>query len=371
MDKKGYYKLLNVSENASEKEIKNSFRKLSLKYHPDKQVNKSEAEKKEAEDQFKKINQAYQVLSDPEKKKNYDTYGDEDLQGGGFNADPFGGFGGFGGNPFGGGFADMFNDVFGGFNRGRSRAQRPVENGADVRMKVPLTFSEVFNGCTKKLKFVKNVRCSTCHGNGGTGEKLCPQCNGSGRVYQHKTNGGMVITVEETCPHCKGKGKTYEHKCPSCENGFKKQDHVVEINFPAGMPNGYAVEKPFEAHESPDVRGKNGTFYAFCDYSFDTDMYNINGLDVIQKVYLPYYELLLGTEYILELPNNTKKKINIPSCIQNGKMLRLYREGIQGQGNSKGDYYLQVFYEMPTKLTENEKKNLENIKVQKVIDNEI
>ena len=100
-------------------------------------------------------------------------------------------------------------------------------------------------------------------------------------------------------------------------------------------------------------------------------MYNINGLDVVQKVYLPYYELLLGTEYILELPNNTKKKINIPSCIQNGKMLRLYREGIQGQGGSKGDYYLQVFYEMPTNLTENEKKNLENIKVQKVINNEI
>ena len=147
---------------------------------------------KEAEEQFKKINQAYQVLSDPEKKKNYDTYGDEDLQGGGFNADYFGGFGG---NPFGGGFADMFNDVFGGYNRGRTRTQRPVENGADVRMKVPLTFSEVFNGCTKKLKFVKNVRCNTCHGNGGTGEKLCQHCNGTGKVYRHINYGSMVTTI--------------------------------------------------------------------------------------------------------------------------------------------------------------------------------
>lgn len=350
MDNKGYYKILGVSESATDDDIKRSFRKLSLKYHPDKQAGKSDAEKADAEQKFKEINEAYQVLSDPEKKSNYDKYGDPEAKGG-FNFDG-GGFGGFGGFPF--------SDFFGG--RARNQA-RPAQPGSDIKMSVPLTIEEIFNGCTKKLKFDRNVRCANCHGDGGTGKKTCMHCGGTGfETVTQMTAMGMMQTTK-TCSHCHGTGTTIEHTCPTCGGtGFKKTSTVIEVTFPAGMPDGYATVKNDQGNESKDRKGSNGDFYAIAKHTFDTNKYSVVGLDVIEKIYIPYYDILLGCDYIVEIPNGSKKKINIESCTPEGKVLRLYREGIKGK-DRVGDYYIEVHYLMPASITEEERKKLEDIKV--------
>lgn len=353
MDTKGYYKSLGVKEDASDEEIRKAYRKASLKYHPDKQVGKSDAEKKKAEDKFKEINEAYSTLSDPEKKSNYDKFGDPSARPdiGGFN---------FGANPFGG-FGDIFGDIFGGRHH---QANNQVYPGEDISMQVPLTINDIFNGCTKKLKYKRKVRCANCHGEGGSGKTPCTACGGTGQEYRTIRTGFGQMSQVTTCSKCGGSGFTMKSKCPTCGGtGFKEEEHIVEIEFPAGMPNGYSIQKPNEGNESKDKRGANGNFLATARYNIDKK-YEINGLDVIEKVYIPYYELLLGTEYTVEIPNGSKKKINIPSCIEDGKLLRLYREGIKGTNNNYvGDYYIEVHYEFPKEISENERKHLESIKV--------
>lgn len=354
---KDYYSTLGLKKGASEKEIKSAYRKLSLKYHPDKQVGKSDDEKKKAEEKFKEINEAYSVLSDPDKKNNYDKFGDPNGRSADFSG--FGGFNdfsGFGGDPF----SDLFNSTF---NRGRGFRQRPTEfPGTDIKMTVPLTLEEIFNGCTKKLKFYKNIRCTSCHGEGGTGHKQCPHCKGTGYISKQEWTGFGVTKITQDCPYCNGTGFTHEYTCKTCNGtGFTRKETIVEINFPAGIQEGWAIEKNGEGNESKSSKLQNGTFYAIAKYNFDKEKYQIQGLNVIEKITLPYYDVLLGTEYILELPNNTKKKIYIPSCTPDGKLLRLYREGIKTQ-NRVGDYYLEIHHSMPDSISEKERAELELIK---------
>lgn len=355
MDTKGYYKTLGISESATDDEIKRAYRKMSIKFHPDKQAGKSDAEKAESEKKFKDVNEAYQVLSDPDKKSNYDKYGDPEAKGGGgFNFDTSG-------FPFD--LGDLFGRQFGGNPFGGS-TQRPVVPGADARMEIPLTIEDIFNGCSKKLKFAKKVRCSNCHGDGGTGKKTCLHCGGTGRetVRQMTPMGFMQST--RPCQHCNGTGSTIEHTCPTCGgSGFKTSDAVVEVNFPAGMPNGYAITITGAGHESKNVKGPNGDFYAIAKYTFDTNRYNIQGLDVIERIFIPYYDILLGCTYDIEIPNGSKKRINIESCLPEGKLLRLYREGINDGNGHVGDYYVEVHYAFPSELSEDERKKLEDIKV--------
>lgn len=355
---KNLYELLGISKNATEQEIKQAYRKMSLKYHPDRWASKSENEKKEAEDKFKEINYAYQVLSDPEKKKNYDTYGDPEMKNAGFG----------GGNPFGG-FSDLFKQ-FGnmhGFGGGNPFGGETIEPGQDIQMRIPLTIEEIFTGCTKKVKFNRNVRCPNCHGAGGSGQKTCPHCHGTGQhVDTQRTPFGVIQNVT-TCPYCHGTGFTIEHKCQSCNGtGFKKSENTVEIKFPPGMPNGKGIQYSEQGSESSSVKGPNGDFIAIAKYDFDTNRYTINGLDVVEKVYIPYYDLLLGCDYTITLPNKITKKISLNSCIEEGKLIKLYREGIKYQGQV-GDYYLEIHYELPTSLTAEERKNIENIKVLKTL----
>ena len=328
MDSKGYYKTLGVGENASDDEIKKSFRKLSLKFHPDKQANKSDKEKKDAEAKFKEVNEAYQVLSDPEKRKQYDrgtfNFGSAGSSGfntgfdfGDFNFDEFG----FNGAGF------DFSQFFGGRQSGRSYKQsqqaykRPPEKGTDIRMTIPITLEEIFTGCTKKIKYSRNVKCPVCHGAGGTNKHTCPDCNGTG-VKRIRTQ-SMFGFVESTtvCPKCNGKGYITDDTCKTCNGtGLKREEVIQEVTFAPGMLEDYAIKYDGKGNQSRDTNGVNGDFYAICKHVYDKTKYQIiNNNDIYEKIEIPYYDALLGCEYILEKPDHKKIKVTIPSCIENGK----------------------------------------------------
>lgn len=369
MDSKGYYKTLGVNENATDEEIKKSYRRLSAKFHPDKNVGKSDAEKAEAEKKFKEINEAYQTLGDEAKRKEYDN-----PTSGMFNGGWDGGYGG--GFGFGGAdFNSIFESVFGQRNNNRrSNGRReyttnetfykPVVNGSDIRAQVALTLEEIYKGCTKNFKYNRMVRCKTCHGEGGIGtKKTCNHCHGSGSIMIEQQTAFGMFREQTSCPQCHGRGYTFDTKCPTCGGkGYSLEEHTISVTFPAGIRNGWSVTKVGEGNEAVDARGKNGDCYITVIYAYDDKKYSVDGLDVTEKIFIPYYDALLGCDYTLTLPNGTKKKINITSCIPNGKLLRLTGEGIHS-GSSKGDYYLEVNYVMPQSLDAEERKKLEDIKV--------
>ena len=375
MDTKGYYKTLGVTENASEDEIKKAFRKLSIKYHPDKQSGKSESEKKNAEAKFKEVNEAYQVLSDKDKRAQYDRGSSFDFGSAGGSGGYSGGFdfGDFNFDEFGfnAGTGFNFRDLFGNRNAYNDiPRQKKIEKGADIRMGIPITIEDIFNGCTKKVKYTRNVRCPNCHGAGGMNEHTCPDCKGTGTKVSHTRTPFGFAQSTTTCPRCGGKGTVTDTKCPTCGgSGYKKEETILEVNFPAGMLNGFAIQKNGMGHESRNVKGATGDFFAICQHTYDQNKYQIvNNVDVYERVEIPYYDALLGCDYILEKPDHKKIKIAIPSCIQNGKHLKLTREGIKS-GGVTGDYYIIVIYKLPEKLKLEELKALQVIQYEYNKDN--
>lgn len=344
-----YYDVLGVDKDASDKDITKAFRKLSMKYHPDRQADKNEEEKAEAEAKFKEINEAYSVLNDPQKKENYDRFGSPD--GPRFDESSFGG------SPFG----DFFGSMFGG-NRGRQ--QKYHEPGEDIKIDVRLSLEDVFVGCTKTVTFDRNIRCMNCHGEGGTGRQTCRTCHGTGYVTKNTMIGGIMMQQRMTCQACKGTGFTIQHKCPTCGGtGAKSTKVTTDVYFPPAMKAGFAIERRGEGHESMDRDGMDGNLYLMATYDFDTNKYTIQGLDVIEVLDVPYYDALLGVELTVELPNHEKKRLKVPSCVPDGKLLRLYREGIESPNGQKGDYYFHIRYIYPESLTDKERKALEDIKV--------
>ena len=236
MEKKDYYDLLGIDKTASDSEIKKAYRKLAMKYHPDKFSNASEKEKKEAENKFKEINEAYQVLSDSDKKSKYDRFGHAAFENGGGNP------GGFGGG-FGSGFSgeDIFSSFFGG-GFGGSQGQRGPEPGNDLRVDVIITLEEVAKGGEKEIKYTRMGKCSKCHGSGaepGSKMKKCPKCNGTGRIEKiQRTMLGNFKSVVE-CDECHGKGKIPETKCSKCRGtGVEREQVKKKIKIPIGIHDG-------------------------------------------------------------------------------------------------------------------------------------
>lgn len=343
---KNYYDILGIKQDATDKQIKSAFKKLSIKYHPDKQAGKTDEEKAEAEAKFKEINEAYQTLSDPKKRQIYDMDGDEFNISSQWPADDF---------------FDRFNP-FGHSNFYDSNAEQIIP-GNDIRMNVPLTLEEIYNGCKKTVVYERDVRCAACHGDGGTGKKMCPHCHGTGweRNVQHTPFG--IISQQTTCSHCHGTKFVIDHICKTCGGtGFTKVKETLELNFPAGIQNGNGLRVVGKGAESKDKKGPNGNFIAVAIHNYDTDKYVVEGNDVLERVTLPYYDLMLGTEYTHTFPDGRTKKINIESCTKEGKVIKLYKDGINGEG----DYYLEFHYEIPTELSDEERKVLENIKVDKL-----
>ena len=346
MANKDYYSILGVDRNASEEQIKAAYKKLALKWHPDRHANESEAKKKEAEEKFKEIAEAYAVLSDEEKKAKYDRFGSVE---GMPDMDFTGGFGGFG---------DIF-DIFRGRSSGRRGYSETHEPGATIELRVPLSIEEIYNGGNKTVDYDIQIRCGHCNGQGGSGIEICPYCNGTGMVTETVQRGpGMIFQSSHPCGHCHGSGKTVKNVCPECGGtGTKKQHKTVTINIPKGVQNGQQQTITGAGYESKDPKGQNGDLVITFVYAFDQNKYRINGSTLYELVNVPYYDVILGVEKEITLPNKEKIKVKIPKCSKDSQQVT-----VSGKGLNYGNYVLVINVTYPSAITSKEEDCLEKIR---------
>ena len=361
MAKRDYYEVLGVDKNASENDIKKAYRKAAMKYHPDKFANASDAEKKDAEDKFKEINEAYQVLSDDQKKQQYDQFGHAAFEQGGA---------GFGG----GGFGDFdINDIFNMFrgnsnfrdfeeytNFGGSSRRNYTEPGNDLRYNLEITLEEAEKGVEKTIKYKRTGKCEHCHGTGAEDDKMktCSTCNGQGRVRAQQRSFFGVSMTEIPCPDCHGKGKIPEKKCKHCRGtGAAKETIEKKVNVPAGIDDGQKL-KYAGLGEASQNGGPNGDLYIVIRIK-SHDIFARNGGNLYCEVPISYSTAVLGGE--VEIPTlNGKKMIKVPEGTENGRLLKVSGEGIKVYRSDKpGDMIVKITIETPTKLTDKQKELLQ------------
>ena len=360
--KRDYYEVLGVSKTASEDEIKKAYRKIAIKYHPDRKPGD-----KEAEEKFKEAAEAYDVLHDPQKRQQYDQFGFSGPMGGA------GGFGGFSGASMNmDDIFSMFGDIFGGhgfggFGGGGGRARAQQQRGGDLRLKVRLTLEEINKGVTKKFKVRKDIECSHCHGSGaenGSGKETCPTCHGSG-VITHTTQSifGMMQT-QGVCPTCHGHGEVIKNKCKECGGtGVVKGEEVVEINIPAGVAEGMVINVPGKGNTGPN-NGISGDIQVFIEEE-DNDTFVRDGNDLIYNLLLDFPTAALGGEVEIPTIDGSKLKVKVESGTQPGKTLRLRGKGlpaVQGYGTGRGDLVVNISVYVPKTLSHEEKKALESFR---------
>lgn len=341
-----YYEILGVSKDASDEEIKSAYRRLAKKYHPDLYSTKPEAERKEAEEMFKKINHAYQVLSDPQKKAAYDQYGSED--GPQFSGSGFGG--GEGGDPFGDFFSNIFSSFGGGARRQNPNAPR---RGDDVQIHVSIEFMESVKGVKKDLKFRRREVCPTCKGSGAksaNATRSCTRCGGTG-VVRIRTNSlfGQVVQ-ESVCPDCKGKGKIITDPCPDCSGkGFVVNMRTVHANIPAGIADGQTIVYQGDG-ECGMNGGPNGNLIIAVSVK-PHPLYTRRNNDLQYEMPLSYIVAALGGEINVPTPyGNVKYKI--PEGTQTGAVFKLKGKGMKSaMRDVYGDLYFTVKVVTPTKLS--------------------
>lgn len=363
MAKRDYYEVLEVSRSASVDEIKKAYRKLAIKYHPDRNPGDAEAEAK-----FKEAAEAYDVLHDPQKRQQYDQFG--------FDA-PSGGFGG--GSPFGGagGFSmddifSMFGDVFGGHGGGfggfgGSGQQAPKYRGSDLRLKVRLSLQEVATGVTKKFKVRKDVTCEHCHGTGaegGSGTETCPNCHGSGVEIRTQQSMFGMIQTQTACHVCGGEGTIIKNKCTHCQGeGVVKGEEVVEINIPAGVAEGMVVNVPGKGNAGKH-NGVTGNIQVYIEEE-PNETFVRDGQNVIYNLLLDFPTAVLGGQVEIPTIDGSNVKIKIEPGTQPGKTLRLRGKGlpaVQGYGTGIGDLVVHISIYVPKELTKSEKKAIEELR---------
>ena len=356
--KRDYYEVLGVSKGADEKEIKKAYRKLAMKYHPDRNP-----DNKEAEEKFKEINEAYEVLSDETKRRNYDQFGHEGVNGqGGFGGQGFGGFGGAGGfeDIFGDIFGDMFGGGFGG--SGRQRRRGP-ERGADIRQSVTIDFEEAAFGKKVSIKLNRSEECNECHGSGakpGTSKKTCPTCNGSGEVRTVQRTPFGNIASSRTCNECHGEGEIIESPCSKCHGtGSTRKVKTIEVDIPAGIDDGQMIKLSGQG-EVGSKGGPRGDLYIVVNIR-KHPLFTREGYDVYLEMPVSFSQVALGGE--IEVPTlDGKVSYNVPAGTQTGTVFRLREKGIQKlRSNSRGDQYVKVVVETPKYLTEKQKELLREL----------
>jgi len=367
MAKRDYYEVLGVDKKASAADIKKAYRKIAIKYHPDRQGDKSEAEKKEAEEKFKEAAEAYAVLSDEQKRQQYDQFGfDGPNMGGGF-----GGGAGFDINDilnsvFGSGFdfGGGFGDFFGGGRRGGSRQ---VQRGGDLRLKVRLNLQEVATGVTKKFKVRKDVTCTQCHGSGaadGSGTETCSTCHGSGYVIQQQRSMFGMMQTQSVCPTCGGEGKVIKNKCTKCHgDGVVRGEEIVEVNIPAGVQDGMVVNAPGKGNAGKH-NGAPGDIKVFIEEE-PNDTFIRDGRDLIYNLMLDFPTAALGGDVNVPNIDGSQFKVKIEPGTQPGKTLRLRGKGlpsVQGYGYGNGDILVNLNVYVPKTLSKDEKSALEKFK---------
>lgn len=330
-----YYDLLGVSPNASPEEIKSAYRQLALRYHPDRNPGN-----KEAEEIFKKISEAYQVLSDPEKRRLYDLYGPEGLKG--FD---IGGFGGF--EDIFSTFEDIFQDFFG-FGRRAARASR-AQAGADLRVTVHLTLEEILHGTDKDITVERRVPCPHCRGEGlepGTRPRSCPTCGGRGQVGQSRG----LLRVVTTCPTCRGSGTLHSHPCKSCGgSGQKREKRQMQVRIPPGVDNGTRLRLRGEG-EAGRFGGPPGDLYIEV-HTAPHPFLSRRGQDLLYRAELSFVEATLGWEIMVPTLNG-ELPLRIPPGTQAGTVFRLPGEGLPNlKSKKRGDLLVEISLKTPTNLT--------------------
>ena len=352
MNKRDYYEVLGVSKTATDAEIKSAFRKLAKKYHPDVSKEENAAEK------FKEVQEAYAVLSDPEKRKKYDQFGHSAFQNNGGGA---GGFQGFDGFDFGD-MGDIFDDILGGFgfsSNSRRSANGP-RKGNDVLYRMTISFDEAVHGCEKDIDLDTVDNCPNCHGEGGFNSKTCPECRGSGTITsEQRTMFGSFLS-KTTCPECHGTGNIFEKKCPDCNGKGKiRKNKTITVTVPAGIDNGNRLRLTGKG-EAGENGGRNGDLYLEFTVK-DHDFYKRNEDDIYIDLPLTITEAVLGC--IKEVPTiYGNVELTIPSGTQSLDKLRLRGKGIENVNTKrKGDMYAVVKVIMPEKLTKEQKSLFESL----------
>lgn len=356
MAKRDYYEVLGITKGASDDEIKKAYRKMAKKYHPD--VNKEPG----AEEKFKEVNEAYEVLSDSQKKAMYDQYGHAGVDGQG--AGGFGGFGGgFDSSSFGG-FEDIFGSFFGGgFGGGQRRANNGPRKGNDRFMQMRIEFMDAIFGKTETVTIDVDEQCSHCHGSGAKSAsdvETCPTCGGRGRVLtQQRTPFGMMQS-EQVCPNCGGTGKHIKVKCPNCNGkGFEHKRVKLDIKIPAGIASGQQVRVPGKGE--PGVNGgPNGDLYIEIIVARHKSFVR-DGNDIRISIPISSVDAALGCE--VEVPTvHGDVNLKIPAGTQHGTQMRLKGKGVQSMRGGIGDQYVEIKIEIPTKLSREEKELYEKLK---------
>ena len=353
MDKKDYYEVLGVSKNASQDEIKSAFRKLAKKYHPD--VSKEP----DAEAKFKEVQEAYAVLSDEDKRRQYDQFGHAAFTNGG----GAGGAGGFSGFDFSGfDYGDIFDNIFGGFGGGFSsgRSNSRARRGSDSLMRMKLTFEEAVFGCKKDIDLDIVEECSECDGKGGFGEETCDKCHGSGTITteQHTILGSFLSKT--TCNKCGGTGKTYQKTCTHCHgNGRVKVNKELEVKIPAGVDNGSRLKLSGKGNSGSNG-GPNGDLYIEFVVA-EHDFYVRDENDIYIEAPITVTEAILGCKK--EIPTlYGNVTLTIPAGSESGEKHRIKGKGINNEAtHKKGDMYIVLKIVTPKKLTKEQKLLLEEL----------
>ena len=354
MAKRDYYEVLEVSKSASVDEIKKAYRKLAIKYHPDRNPGDAEAEAK-----FKEAAEAYDVLHDPQKRQQYDQFG--------FDA-PGGGFGGFSMDDIFSMFGDVFGGHGGGFGGfGGGGQQAPKYRGSDLRLKVRLSLQEVATGVTKKFKVRKDVTCEHCHGTGaegGSGTETCPNCHGSGVEIRTQQSMFGMIQTQTACHVCGGEGTIIKNKCTHCQGeGVVKGEEVVEINIPAGVAEGMVVNVPGKGNAGKH-NGMTGNIQVYIEEE-PNETFVRDGQNVIYNLLLDFPTAVLGGQVEIPTIDGSNVKIKIEPGTQPGKTLRLRGKGlpaVQGYGTGIGDLVVHISIYVPKELTKSEKKAIEELR---------
>lgn len=359
MAEKDYYSTLGLDKNASPEDIKSAYRRLAKKYHPD--INKEEG----ATEKFKEINEAYECLSDPKKKANYDQFGSANgPQGfGGFGGNGgFSGFGDFGNFGDFGDFGDIFGNIFGGFGGGR--AQKMSSRGEDLQVQINLSFEEAVFGVSKDITLNRVDNCSKCNGTGaknGTEYTTCNECHGSGQVrYTEQSMFGTIVR-QGVCKKCNGTGKTIKEKCEECNgNGYKKANQTITVNVPAGIDDGQVLTMRSKGN-CGKRGGENGDLHIIVKVKPHKLLVR-DGFDLNLKLYVPFYTLLLGGEVEIPLPKGTTT-LKIPELTQSNTVFKLKGKGIKYLNRETyGNLIVTVVAETPKALSKNDKKVLEDLK---------
>jgi len=361
MTKKDYYEILGVNRDASKSDIKKAYRKLALKYHPDK--NKSE----DAEERFKEISEAYAVLYDDEKRQMYDQYGhagidqqftQEDIFRGADFGDIFRGMGfdfGFGG------MEDIFERFFGhrsGFNRQRQRRR-----GADLRYDIQISLEDAYNGLETTIRIPRRETCENCNGSGakpGTSPKTCPKCNGTGQMKSSRRTAFGMFTQVSACNKCGGKGSIIETPCPECKGrGIVQKTREIELKIPSGINHGSQLRL---AGEGEAAEGGTGDLYIVVHVK-NHPRFERQGLDLYTNINITFPEAALGKKTEIQTITGKTEKIKIPAGVQNGETIKLSNKGMpEIRGRGYGDLYVQINIKTPENLSRKAKKLLEELR---------